>query len=86
VIRTAERSELQAHLASAGIETLVHYPLPIPQQPAFAALPPTECPVASRACSEVLSLPLHPRLTNQDVGIVAAAISEWAAGRKPCEP
>jgi dTDP-4-amino-4,6-dideoxygalactose transaminase len=86
VIRTAERGALQAHLASAGIETLVHYPLPIPQQAAFAALPPTDCPVASRACGEVLSLPLHPRLTNQDVGIVAAAISEWAAGRKPCEP
>ncbi len=86
VIRTAERSALQTHLASAGIETLVHYPVPIPQQPAFAALPPADCPVASRVCNEVLSLPLHPRLTNQDVGIVAAAISEWADGRKPCEP
>ena len=58
---------LQAHLAARGIETLVHYPVPIPRQPALAAIDPAECPVAGRACDELLSLPLHPALRDDDV-------------------
>ncbi len=73
VVRTPERDGLQANLAAVGIETLVHYPIPIPQQPAFAQWAPAECPIAARICSEILSLPLHPRMTNADVADVAAA-------------
>jgi dTDP-4-amino-4,6-dideoxygalactose transaminase len=65
---------LQAHLRSAGIETLVHYPVPIPRQPAFAALPAGAWPVAEAAADQVLSLPLHPALSMTDVDTVAAAI------------
>ena len=42
----ATRRDLQAHLAARGIETLIHYPVPIPRQPALAAADPAECPVA----------------------------------------
>jgi dTDP-4-amino-4,6-dideoxygalactose transaminase len=76
VVRTAERDRLQAHLAARGIETLVHYPLPIPRQPAFQAFAPAECPVAARVCAEIVSLPLHPRMENADVTAVATAILE----------
>ena len=68
------RSELQAYLAANGVETLIHYPIPIPRQPAFAATDPAECPLASQVCDEILSLPLHPGMTDDDVGHVAAAI------------
>ena len=53
------RDALQRALAARGIETHIHYPVPIPRQPAFAAAP-RDCPVAARVCDEVLSLPLHP--------------------------
>jgi dTDP-4-amino-4,6-dideoxygalactose transaminase len=86
VARTASRDELQAHLAGNGIETFIHYPVPIPQQPAFADSIHTECPVASRACQEIVSLPLYPRMTLDDVAEVATAVNESRIERKPCEP
>jgi dTDP-4-amino-4,6-dideoxygalactose transaminase len=86
VIRTAARDTLQAHLAANGIETLVHYPVPIPKQPAFADSVPEECPVASRLCQEIVSLPLYPRMTPDDVAHVATAVNESRIERKPCEP
>jgi dTDP-3-amino-3,4,6-trideoxy-alpha-D-glucose transaminase len=69
------RSALQAALASDGIETLIHYPVPIPEQPAFAGTRPSRCDVATKACNEVLSLPLHPGLSDEDVDAVAAAVT-----------
>jgi dTDP-4-amino-4,6-dideoxygalactose transaminase len=39
-----------------------------------AALDPADCPVASRVCDEILSLPLHPALRDQDVDDIAAAV------------
>jgi dTDP-4-amino-4,6-dideoxygalactose transaminase len=77
-IRTTQRSALQAHLRSAGIDTLVHYPLAIPRQPAFASTQPADCPVANRAAEEVLSLPLYPGLSLADVGAVADAVRSFA--------
>ena len=74
VVQTNERDALQVHLAASGIETLVHYPIPIPEQPAFASFAPATCAVAARVCRGILSLPLHPRMTNQDVAEVAEAI------------
>ncbi len=73
VVRSRERDALQARLASGGIETLIHYPVPIPRQPAFAATVSADCPVASRVCGEVLSLPMYPSLGDADVARVAAA-------------
>ena len=74
VVRTPERDALQAHLAASGIETLIHYPVPIPRQPALAAQNPAECPVAARVCGEILSLPLHPALRDDEVDEIAAAV------------
>jgi dTDP-4-amino-4,6-dideoxygalactose transaminase len=73
-VRTTARDRLQAHLADRGIETLVHYPVPLPEQPAFSAFAPADCPVAAKVCREIVSLPLHPRLTNPDVAEVASAV------------
>jgi dTDP-3-amino-3,4,6-trideoxy-alpha-D-glucose transaminase len=74
VVRVPDRDRLQEQLAADGIETLVHYPTPIPRQQAFATTTPADCPIAARACAEVLSLPLHPGLTDGDVDSVIAAV------------
>ncbi|HUR35063.1 MAG TPA: DegT/DnrJ/EryC1/StrS family aminotransferase [Vicinamibacterales bacterium] len=74
VIRTTQRARLQQHLAADGIETLVHYPVPIPRQPALAPHDPADCPEGNRACDEVLSLPIHPGLATADVEAVAASV------------
>jgi dTDP-3-amino-3,4,6-trideoxy-alpha-D-glucose transaminase len=74
VVRSRARAGLQAHLAARGIETLIHYPLPIPAQPALLPTSPARCPIAETACGEVLSLPLHPALRDDAVDEIAAAL------------
>jgi len=78
VVRAAARGELQAHLAARGVETLIHYPVPIPAQPAMAGVEPASCPIAARACDEVVSLPLHPALADADVDRIADAVHAFA--------
>ncbi len=69
-----DRARLQSHLSASGIETLIHYPVPIPRQPALAATSPAECPVADRICAEVLSLPLFPALSTDGISRVVEAV------------
>ena len=73
VVRSTTRAALQASLAARGVETLIHYPVSIPDQPALAASHPHACPVAARACGEVLSLPLYPGLSDADVDYVVTS-------------
>jgi dTDP-4-amino-4,6-dideoxygalactose transaminase len=73
-VRSAHREDLREHLSRSGIETLIHYPVPIPRQPALAAAAPAACPVADRVCAEILSLPLYPSMPAADAVEVAAAI------------
>ena len=68
------RDALQRHLRARGVETLVHYPIAIPRQPALATEEPAACPVAERICREVLSLPLHPSLPAAAVDEVGEAL------------
>jgi dTDP-4-amino-4,6-dideoxygalactose transaminase len=82
-VRTGERDALQQHLRDAGVETLIHYPVPLPEQHAFAAFDPDPCPTAARAAQELLSLPLHPRLGDEAVAYVAAAAAAFQKGRVP---
>lgn len=79
-IRSSRRQQLQTYLAEAGIETLIHYPIPIPRQPAFAGLSPAAWPVADRVCGEILSLPLYPALAEESVDRVAGAVCAFQAG------
>ena len=71
------RGALQRHLIARGIETLVHYPVTVPQQPALVGTQPADCPRAAAVCEEVLSLPLHPRLAHHELARVAEAIGEF---------
>lgn len=73
-VRSTRRQDVQATLRAAGIETLIHYPVPIPRQPALASEQPADCPVTNRVCDEILSLPLYPSLEPNAIDIVAGAL------------
>jgi dTDP-3-amino-3,4,6-trideoxy-alpha-D-glucose transaminase len=80
-IRARTRAELQAHLRASGVETLIHYPVPIPRQPALAPFGPAECPLTDRVCAEILSLPLYPALATEAVARVSDAVAAFARCR-----
>ncbi len=81
VVRCAERDRLAAFLHEAGIGTLVHYPVPIHRQPAYAArgLARTPLPETDRAAAEVLSLPMYPQLPPEAADTVATHIRRFFA-------
>ncbi len=74
-VRTRARDELRAHLRARDIDTLVHYPMPMPAQPAFASAAPQRCPVADIVCDELVSLPLYPGLDESAVARVIEAVA-----------
>jgi len=74
-VRSANREKVRPDLAAAGVETLIHYPIALPAQPAFASLKPSACPNGARLAAEVFSLPLHPQMTDADVDAVAATVN-----------
>jgi len=69
------RGELIDHLSARGIGTAIHYPVPLHRQPAFAAIG-GDCPVSDRLAAEVLSLPVHPGVSIEDVDVVCRSIRE----------
>lgn len=78
VIYAANRDLVASRLAERGIETAVHYPKPLHLQPAYLALgfPRGTFPNAERACERVLSLPVHPYLTAEQVNYVGKTVRE----------
>ncbi len=77
------RDRLQASLREDGIEAAVFYPTPIHRQPLYQRLGygDVRLPVAERLSTEVLSLPVHPALSAQDVDAVASAVRGAMTGR-----
>ena len=80
VVRHPRRDALAAALGERGIGTLIHYPIPLHLQPAFASLGGRagDFPAAEGAAAEILSLPLYPELTDEQAQAVAAAVRELA--------
>jgi dTDP-4-amino-4,6-dideoxygalactose transaminase len=76
-IRSPERDALQQRLTAAGIQTAIHYPIPVHLQPAYAGdrYPKGSLPESERAAAEVLSLPMYPELTEAQIETVAQACS-----------
>jgi dTDP-4-amino-4,6-dideoxygalactose transaminase len=70
-----DRERIGAGLADAGVQTGIHYPFALSQQPALGAWT-RPCPNAERAASEVLSLPLDPLMTDGEVDEVVAALTK----------
>ena len=73
VVRVPERDAWRAALTEAGVQTGVHYPIPVHLQPAYADLGYSsgDFPIAEQAAAEVLSLPMFPEMTDQQIESIA---------------
>jgi dTDP-4-amino-4,6-dideoxygalactose transaminase len=81
-IRTPRRDELRQFVQDRGIGTSVHYPVPIHLQRAFEYLGHRQgdFPEAEKAAKEVLSLPIHPHLSDEEVEYVVGTVREFFTG------
>lgn len=79
VIRTPQRDGLQAHLREQGIGAAIHYPVPVHLQPYYAGngFRRGQFPVTEQVCDQVLSLPMFPGMTVEQVQHVAAEVSRF---------
>ena len=70
------RDRLAAYLGEKGIGTAVHYPMPIHRQPLYDGVPPGgPCPVSERLAGTVLSLPVHPGVSGEDLAFIAETVN-----------
>ena len=83
VVRAEGRDALQGELAAAGVQTGIHYPIPIHLQPAYASLghQAGDFPEAERQARAVLSLPMFPELTENQLMHVARTVGARAGSR-----
>ena len=77
VVGHPERDRLRDHLAARGVETAVHYPYLLHEQPLFRRPGQRALPAAERAAPHLLSLPLHPHLSPAEARLVIEAILEF---------
>jgi len=78
VVQVDDREALQTSLANAGIGTGIHYPVPLHQQKAYAHLgyKTGDFPVTEKFASRIVSLPMFPQMTGEQVEQVAAAVAQ----------
>jgi dTDP-4-amino-4,6-dideoxygalactose transaminase len=79
VARVADRDRVQAELSDRGIQTGVHYPVPCHQQPPLRQFADGPMPVAEQAAAEIISLPMFPHMTPDQVDVVCDALAEVTA-------
>src|SRR5436190_19239942 len=77
VIQHEKRDDLRKHLLDQGIETMVHYPSLLHQQPLFRQSNQRSLPVAERVVNKILSLPLYPQLTDIELEKVTTAVLSY---------
>ncbi len=78
VVRSPHRAQLAAHLAAAGVQTDVHYPLPDHRQPMFAdRFADVRLPVTEALANEILTLPCHPALRDEEIAHVIDACNRF---------
>ena len=78
VVRHPDRDSLRDHLQQNGVATGVHYPIPLPELAAYAHLGDgSQCPVASRLARTILSLPMFPELTSEQIRHVVDGVRSW---------
>jgi dTDP-4-amino-4,6-dideoxygalactose transaminase len=82
VIRIPDRDRVRASLGRMGIETGVHYPVPCHQQAPYRRFVGGRLPVAEQAAGEILSLPVFPHLTEQQIAHVSSRLNEIVMGQR----
>jgi len=80
VVEAPDRDALRGYLDEAGIGTLIHYPRPVHGHPPYRRLAkgPVPLSVSERLCNGILSLPIYPELSDEEVGRVAEALRSFA--------
>jgi dTDP-4-amino-4,6-dideoxygalactose transaminase len=78
VVRVDDRDEFRAALAERGVETGVHYPLALTQQPAYEQFAVHRCVESEAWAAECVSLPCFPELTDDEVARVVGALADLA--------
>lgn len=83
-IRVKNRNLFMETMRCQGVQTLIHYPIAVHQQPAMAAsrAQASPCPVAEQLATEVVSLPLYPEMTDEEVAAVSNAVLISTEGRE----
>jgi dTDP-4-amino-4,6-dideoxygalactose transaminase len=78
VIRTAHRGAMLEHLQSKGIGAGIHYPIPLHRQPVYLkqGYGDVQLPITEQAASEIISLPMYPELSREQIEYVAQAVNE----------
>jgi dTDP-4-amino-4,6-dideoxygalactose transaminase len=78
-IRAKRRDALQAALRQSGIQTAVHYPIPLHQQPTLRSTISAKHTFkeSTRACREILCLPIHPELTEEQIGWIVDRVNRF---------
>jgi dTDP-4-amino-4,6-dideoxygalactose transaminase len=81
VIRTSKRDALLAYLKEQGVGAGIHYPTPLHRQRAFIklGLEPVYLPETEECANEILSLPMYPELTDDQIEYVADQIKKFFA-------
>lgn len=77
VIRTEHRVQLQTWLNEQGVQTLIHYPIPPHQQKAYSSWADLSLPMTEQLHQQVLSLPLDPTMSNNDISVVINAMNNF---------
>jgi dTDP-3-amino-3,4,6-trideoxy-alpha-D-glucose transaminase len=79
VVETEDRAALHAHLESRGVRTAVHYPRPVHGYEPYRSLGdgPVPLTVSEHLCKHVLSIPIFPELTNDEVETVSSALADY---------
>ena len=76
-IRIISRNKLKEYLYNNGIETMIHYPIPIEKTSAFSFLYENKNPNTIRYAQELLSLPIHPYLTSDEINKIIVIIKKF---------
>lgn len=84
-IRTQDRESFMTAMAKQGIGCAIHYPVPVHLQEAYAGLnlPAGSFPVAEKCCSEVVSLPMFPELSGEQIQAVVTAVESYFEATVP---
>ena len=76
-VRTAERDRFRQYLSANGVETIIHYPVPPHKQPAYRELNGLSYPVTEEICDTVVSLPMSPVMSDDEVKQVIDVVNAY---------
>ena len=76
-VRVEKRDAFQAYLTERGIQTVIHYPIPPHRQPAYTEWHALRLPITEKIHETIISLPISPVMTEDEVSEVIAAVNGW---------